>query len=180
MKTKDEIRSEMKKLRREFENKQSAGKRICENILSLAEYKNASCVGIYMAAFGEADLKHIADDCKENGKTVVVPVTNKDTNEVLFSKTNGEFVKGAYGIYEPKYFKFVDFEMINFICIPGIAFDKDLNRIGFGKGCYDRVLGKMRAFRCGVCYDFQMLYKICADEHDIKMDAVVSETGIYR
>lgn len=72
-----------------------------------------------MAAFGEADLKHIADDCKENGKTVVIPVTDKDTNEVLFSKTNGEFVKGAYGIYEPKYFKFVDFEMIDFYLYSG-------------------------------------------------------------
>ena len=180
MNSKENIRAEMKKRRREFEDKLSASKKICENILSMAEYKNASCVAVYMAAFGEADLSLIIKDQRKRGRYAAVPITNPQTNEVVFSYADGEFSKGAYGIYEPKHFELAEFDKIDFICVPGVAFDKRLNRIGFGKGCYDRVLNKMRAFKCGVCYDFQTECEIVCGAHDIKMDAVVSEKSIYR
>ena len=70
------------------------------------------------------------------------------------------------------------------ICfVPGIAFDKSGNRIGFGKGYYDRFLkDKPQITKIGICYDFQLLKKVQIpfDEFDIKMDIIVTEKEVIR
>lgn len=113
----------------------------------------------------------------------------------FFPKTEGEdmsfyeveyiedLVKGRFGIYEPSSLspKFMDTVGICFV--PGIAFDKSGNRIGFGKGYYDRFLkDKPQITKIGICYDFQLLKKvqIPSDEFDIKMDMIVTEKEVIR
>lgn len=175
VKTKEDIRGEMKKMRREFEKKEEASAKICETIINMDEYKNAACVCIYMAAFGEADLDALISNCRKNKKKIAIPVTDKTNSEITLSYIGNEFVKGAYSIREPKEIVEVNFDEVDFAAIPGIAFDEKFNRIGFGKGCYDRFLKDTRAYKCGVCYDFQILKTIPSQKHDIKMDVIVSE-----
>lgn len=177
-KTKDEIRNEMKRLRREFNNKEDASRVICKNIINMKEYEKANCVLVYMASFGEVDLTFLIDDCKRKGKRVVIPVTDETTNEITLALLNGELVRGAYGILEPKNIIEIGADEVDFAAIPGIAFGMDFNRIGFGKGCYDRFLKKTRAFLCGVCYDFQIIQEFEFEQHDVKMNAIVSERNI--
>jgi 5-formyltetrahydrofolate cyclo-ligase len=62
--------------------------------------------------------------------------------------------------------------------VPGIAFDRKMNRLGRGKGYYDRFLSKISAPKIGICFDFQLLDKIPAESTDIKMDYIVSENEL--
>jgi len=66
------------------------------------------------------------------------------------------------------------------VIVPGIAFDKAGSRIGFGKGCYDMFLDGLNAVKIGFCYDFQVMDEIPSDDHDIRMDFLVTEKGVLR
>lgn len=177
---KQALREEMKKKRRAFEDKENASKKACRNIISMEEYKRSSCVLVYMSCFGEVETNDIIKDLKARGKDIVVPITDVKTNTLRLSYLEGEMEKGAYGIPEPKNEKEASFLEVDFIIVPGICFDKEGNRIGFGKGYYDRLLKDTKAFKAGLCYDFQITEKIDTEPYDIKMDAVVTECGVTR
>jgi 5-formyltetrahydrofolate cyclo-ligase len=59
--------------------------------------------------------------------------------------------------------------------VPGIAFDLNCFRIGYGGGYYDRFLGKRKCFKVGICFDFQIVERIPHEAFDIRMDIVISE-----
>ena len=86
-----------------------------------------------------------------------------------------------FGILEPKNSKI---EMIpDLILVPLVAFDKQLNRIGYGKGYYDRSLKKIskikkNAISLGIAYSFQKCKKIPINKHDFKLDYIFTEKGI--
>jgi len=64
---------------------------------------------------------------------------------------------------------------------PGVVFDRQLNRVGYGKGYYDRILVRKRkdAKVIAVAYEFQVLDEVPAEKHDIKMDMIITEENIY-
>ena len=82
---------------------------------------------------------------------------------------------GAYNIMEPVGEVFTDYAQIDLAVIPGVAFDRQLNRMGRGKGFYDRLLPQLGdAYKIGICFDFQLVESIECEEHDIRMDEVIS------
>ena len=81
---------------------------------------------------------------------------------------------GAYNIMEPTGELFDDYAAIDLAVIPGVAFDREGNRMGRGKGYYDRLLPKLRStYKIGICLPFQLVEQIPTDEHDVKMDEVI-------
>ena len=82
---------------------------------------------------------------------------------------------GAYGIMEPEGPAFTAYDDIDLIIIPGVAFDVKHNRLGRGKGYYDRFLPLIPdTYKIGVCFPFQMTTSIPAEEHDIRMDEIIT------
>jgi 5-formyltetrahydrofolate cyclo-ligase len=65
------------------------------------------------------------------------------------------------------------------LLVPGIAFDKKLNRLGRGKGYYDRYLEDFDGVKVGVCFEIQLLEEVPVDDHDIKLDYLITEKNIY-
>jgi len=68
---------------------------------------------------------------------------------------------------------------IDLVIVPGIAFDWQKNRLGRGKGFYDRFFEKNNLLKIGVCFDFQFLETVPHSKHDIKMDIIVTSDGIF-
>ena len=92
------------------------------------------------------------------------------------------FSKSRLGILEPlREKKTVNTDEIDLVIVPGLAFDKSGNRLGHGKGYYDRYLERCgeNVFFIGIAYDFQVLDTIPADAHDIKMNMIVTESRTY-
>ena len=181
MMTKTEMRKLYKEKRASLTS--SAVSQLSEKIqdafLASDLYKNARQIMLYMPIKNEVCTKKIIDAAKACEKMLVFPSTDPKTFEitpVLWDK-ECEFSQGTFSVEVPTLTKIADMTKSDVIVVPGIAFDKSGNRIGFGKGCYDRLLATSPAIKVGFCYDFQIARIIPADETDIKMDYLLCESG---
>ena len=114
----------------------------------------------------------------KNSKQIILPVVVGPTELELRRYTGKQdLAKGAYGIEEPRGEAFEAFQEIELAIIPGVGFDKHGNRLGRGKGYYDRLLTQIRAPKIGICYQFQVAEEIPTDPHDIPMDQVITENS---
>jgi 5-formyltetrahydrofolate cyclo-ligase len=110
--------------------------------------------------------------CEE--KTVLLPVIKGDSLiakhfiDVQLLKKNAEL-----NVYEPQGSEYSHLRDIDLVVVPGIAFDREKRRLGRGKGYYDKFLPSLRAYKAGVCFDFQVLDNIPSDAHDVRMDEVI-------
>lgn len=87
---------------------------------------------------------------------------------------------GAFHIEEPDGADTVDVKEMDMIVVPAVAYDRRGNRVGRGKGYYDRLLGNTRATKVGVAYDFQVVDEIDAEPHDVRVDIIITDRNIYR
>lgn len=86
---------------------------------------------------------------------------------------------GSFHIEEPTGEEVADPSTIELVIVPAVAYDSKGNRLGRGKGYYDRLLPSTRATKIGVAYQFQMLDEIPAESHDVPVDIVITDTDIY-
>lgn len=87
---------------------------------------------------------------------------------------------GAFHIEEPDGDNLIDASAMDMIVVPGMAYDRAGNRLGRGKGFYDRLLADARAVTVGVAYDFQLVDEVPASEHDVPVHYVITPRGIYK
>lgn len=157
----------MKKRRAECGKKEHA-EAVCERIRAIEAYKSAESVMIYMPIKGEVDVTLLLAD----KKTFLLPVT--EGKEMYAAKFTGALSRGEYGISVPEGAKRFDGK-IDAVIAPGVAFGRDFNRVGFGGGYYDKFLREAESLKIGVCHAFQLVEEIDAEEHDVKMDIIVTE-----
>ena len=143
-------------------------------------YKNSVQIMLYKTLGKETDTSLIVEDAHIKGKKVVLPVTNSETGEMTAYVVTPDpmFEKGAFSVEEPQNCELADVNFNDVVIVPGVAFDKKGNRIGFGKGCYDMFLKETKAVKVGFCYEFQLLENIPGEQHDVKMDYIITEKGI--
>ena len=148
--------------------------------LNSSIYKSAKTIMLYMPLGNETDTSDILKSAFDDGKCVVLPVTDKQSGIItpVIATTDTVYKKGAFSVTEPQSDTLVDVSQIDVILVPGIVFDKKGARIGFGRGCFDMLLKNAKAIKVGYCYDFQVVRKIPCEKHDIKMDYIVSENKI--
>ncbi|MFH1120347.1 MAG: 5-formyltetrahydrofolate cyclo-ligase [Bacteroidota bacterium] len=110
-------------------------------------------------------------------KRIILPSVDGENMYLKQSDENSCMIPGdIYDIPEPEGPLFVNYNEIDLIVVPGIAFDKSNNRMGRGKGYYDRFLHSKNATKAGVCFRFQLFDKIPAGEYDVKMDMVITNS----
>ena len=108
-------------------------------------------------------------------KTLLLPCVKGDELELRYFDGEERLQPGGgYAIPEPVGELFADWGKIDLILVPGVAFDKSGNRLGRGKGYYDKVLKQTGAYKLGVCFDFQLVERVPVEPHDVKMDRVVA------
>lgn len=180
---KDTLRETMRAKRRSLSPDfiKTASDKIKNTVLELACIKNSRLVMVYLSAFKEPDTFALISVLLDAEKEICVPITDVDTFTIAPSRLTSldDLVKGEYGIYEPKEKISVPISQIDVALIPGIAFTSSGDRLGFGKGYYDRFLEDFKGMKIGIGYDFQITDEIPTDKHDIKMDMIVTEKRIY-
>lgn len=108
-------------------------------------------------------------------KRILLPVVVGDDLELRIYTGPEDMTIGAYGIKEPIGELFTDYAAIDFIAVPGVAFDRSGNRLGRGKGYYDRLLPRIpSAYKAGICFPFQLVEEVPAEAFDIRMDEVIT------
>ncbi len=181
---KNEIRKLNKLLRKEmsWQDVKSKSRKAGDVFLASDIYKNCKILMIYMPLGNETDTSTIMQTALDDGKRIVLPVTDGETGEITpyYAERDTRFQIGAFSVQEPDSSDVARLEDIDVILVPGIAFDMSGARVGFGKGCYDRLLKNADAIKVGYCYDFQISGSIQVEEYDILMDYIVSENGMIK
>ena len=170
---KKEIRKELLYLRDNLEDRYNKSMIIKNKILDLDIYKKSKVIAIYYSMKSEVDTKVLIKESLSLGKKIVLPrIINK--NKMIFIEINSdtEYEKNPFGVMEPIGEEYTDIDLI--IC-PGVAFDKSNNRLGYGRGYYDKYLAKHDIYKIGICYHEQLIDKIEVEEHDINMDLVITD-----
>lgn len=147
-------------------------------VLQFPELLEARTVCVYMPAGNEIDTSEIIRYCKENGKRLAAPRVSGDTMDFYYFTDEKDMEQGAYDIWEPTGTEAVEDEE-SLVIMPGVAFDLSCNRIGYGKGYYDRYLSAHpRMKKVALAYDFQIVGRIKREVHDVRPDMVVTESRV--
>lgn len=151
---------------------------IFEKVLYSKEYNSAKSLFIFVSFETEVDTHKIIRRALEDGKDVSVPKTiSREQGMAAVRISNfSELKSGAYGILEPENIDLkVEESSIDLCYIPGIAFDKNGGRVGYGGGYYDRFLKKVRkdSKKIALAYSFQILDMVPREKHDILMDGII-------
>ncbi len=186
MKTKSEIRKEILNIRNNMDGELAAQKSrvIIDKVKSTEEYKNSKSIMVYMDFKNEVNTKMFISEALKEGKKVIIPYTDIKNVVIIPVEIDSldDLVECKFGYLEPRKEKInnpYDVDKIDLILVPGVAFDKKRNRVGFGKGFYDRLLKNRRAKAIALAYEFQVLDEVPADEHDVKMDMIITEENQY-
>jgi len=182
---KENLRKEIKEKRRKIskEEQRKKSKEIKEKLFSLLEYKFTETILYYISFDSEVFTHEIVKEAL-NEKRVVVPIINKEDFSLILSELKDwdDLEVGSYGILEPKKEKInkVAINEIDLIIVPGIAFDMNGNRLGQGKGYYDRLLKNSNAVKIALAYEIQIVDKVPTKENDIPVDMIISEKRIIK
>jgi len=185
MKSKSEVRTEILIWRKNLTGIETSDKsrEITRKLLSLDQYREAEAILAYMDFKNEVKTSDIISDSLSSGKRVFLPTVDPETMTMDFYEIDRESLlkSGYFGIKEPekkgKRFSFEDFNGHKvFMTVPGVAFDEALYRIGYGKGFYDKYLSADNSiFKCGICFEDQVVDAIEHDETDVRMDIIITE-----
>ncbi len=136
---------------------------------------NAKTVLMYCSLPDEVSTRDALEKLKEMGKTVLLPRVIDEENMKITVYDNPDCLSvGHYGIKEATGETFTKYDEIDVAVIPGMAFDKHCNRLGRGKGYYDRILTKLtKTYKIGMSFDFQKFDEIPTDDYDIRMDEII-------
>jgi 5-formyltetrahydrofolate cyclo-ligase len=154
--------------------------KIRDRLFALPMVVDARKIMLFLAFGSEVDTWLILDQAVVLGKEVVAPVCMPESKGLALYpiSSRDEARPGHWGILEPKQVgEPVSPSTIDVVIVPGIAFDLQGNRVGYGGGYYDRFLSQVaKAWKIGVCYDLQLLCRVPREEHDVSVDALVTES----
>jgi 5-formyltetrahydrofolate cyclo-ligase len=175
---KADVRKRMRELKRAVppEEKLRRSEAILRQLEQLPEWDAARVVLLYWSM---ADEVQTHDFVNRWYKDTVLLLPCVDGDDLVLRQYTGPecLVAGEqFGIGEPTGPIWTDLDAIQIIIVPGVAFDRSGNRMGRGRGFYDRMLkSTVGALKIGIAYDFQMLDEIPVEPHDVKMDRIITE-----
>lgn len=180
--SKKEIRAEVKKHRRETAPEQIREKSnaICEKFLNLPEFKEAKVVFAYMDCKNEVETKMVIEQCWREGKTVAVPKVFGQVMKYYAIHSYDDLEEGYFGIQEPKFESLQEIVCEDGLMIlPGVAFDAERHRVGYGGGFYDRYLeDHPNMVKIAFAFEFQMFEKVPFEAFDRQPEKIITEKRI--
>lgn len=174
---KSEIRSEIRLRKRQFTPERLRELSLCimQRLTEHPRIVAAKTVLMYYSLPDEPDTHDTINRLASMGKRILLPVVTGEETMIL-REYYGEkdLQKGSLSIMEPTGEPFTAYEEIDVAVIPGMAFDTNGNRLGRGRGYYDRFLRPLPyIYKIGVCFDFQKLSCIPTDENDVRMQEIL-------
>ncbi len=183
---KSALRKEVRPLRNAMDE-EMVGKRsknVHNKLWGSGLFDNKKTVALYSAADGEVLTFPVFERLKKKGVMVLLPkVIDKGPHMKFHVVENwDDLAVSRLGIPEPgPDWEVVGPEEFDLVVVPGLAFGLDGGRLGYGMGCYDRILSRTKkdAVMVGIGYDFQIFDSVPMDEHDVYLTAIVSESNVF-
>jgi 5-formyltetrahydrofolate cyclo-ligase len=181
-KTKKSLRIEFRQIRASLSHRDTKNKAIKDLVLNSRQYRNADIILAYWSVDSEVDTHGIITQALSDGKQVALPkCTDKDGNmRFYYISSLSDLAEGMYGIKDPpENCPAEDFTKVSLCLVPALAFDEEGYRLGYGKGYYDRFLGKFKGVAMGLCFSDCLCGNLPRDSYDKKADYIVTNEKIY-
>lgn len=178
MESKQNLRSEQRALRLakiDTERRKYAAQRLEAALAADPEFLAAKVVLLYADMPDEVPTGAIIERWQSE-KTLLLPSIRQGTLQVSRYLGREALRPGSFGILEPTNPPFLSLESIDFVLIPGVAFDRNGGRLGHGKAYYDRFLAQpslQGVRRVGVCFDFQVVSAVPVETHDVLLHRLI-------
>lgn len=174
------LRKEMKQRKAALtpEQKATESERVWQHIEQLSCFRQAHHILLYHSLPDELITHNTIERWATQGKEIYLPVVIGD--DLVIRRYDHEAMQqGEFNIMEPMG-NDIDTEVIQLIIVPGVAFDSNGNRLGRGKGYYDRLLSRTSSTCIGVCYNCQLVDLIPTEPHDHVMQYIVTSQGVIK
>ena len=181
METKKDIRKRVLEARKAITKKEWEEKSdcICEKVTSHPFFLESDEIYSYMDYRSEVGTKKIIEKAWKMGKRVAIPKTDGDKMSFYYIHSFDDVLPGNWNILEPKTDEPAEGKNVCVI-MPGSVFDRKRNRIGYGKGYYDKYLSEHSGYvTIALAFELQMLDEIPSEEFDIKPQCIMTEEKIY-
>ncbi len=182
---KEKLRIDLRKRLQKLTAAQRAEKsrRACENLISTPEFQSATTVMMYMPLPHELDICDAILKAWQMEKTVAVPKISWEQRHMIpveITSLDTGFSTEVLGLRNPVNGRPVPFEGIDLVVTPALGYDRKGNRLGRGGSYYDRFLAnkQLKAIRCGMGFDEQVVDQIPVTEHDEPIDFLVTDKEV--
>ncbi|HUU72355.1 MAG TPA: 5-formyltetrahydrofolate cyclo-ligase [Burkholderiales bacterium] len=159
---------------------------ITAHLLALPAFAQAQTVAAYASFKSELDTDEFLKAVLQQGKRLLLPRIDPERRELSFflvSNLGDSFLAGPWGIREPDPARCVEAEMseIDFMLVPGVAFTRRCERLGYGGGFYDAAIGNTRddAAKVAAAFDVQIVDALPVEPHDRRVELVVTQGAFF-
>jgi 5-formyltetrahydrofolate cyclo-ligase len=157
----------------------------CERLIELPEYRRADALMLFLSTPHEIDTTPLAVRAWDDGKRVLAPAVFWEQRRMLpveIRSLSSDVRAGPSGIREPAGDRTAAIGEIDLVVVPGLAFDQAGNRLGRGRGFYDRFLAHrdFRATICALAFEEQLVERLPAEPHDMRIHILVTDAAVRR
>jgi 5-formyltetrahydrofolate cyclo-ligase len=172
---KAELRQAMRAARAGIDQREERTARLWQAVMADPAWRRATTVMLYVSFGSEPDTSALIDAAISAGKRVLVPRVEQGELAVVDFAPGADVVRSAFGVDEPVGDP-VDPQLIDLVVAPGLAFDRSGGRLGYGRGYYDRLLGRLRpgAAVVGACFEEQLVDAVPMGPRDHRLDRVIT------
>jgi 5-formyltetrahydrofolate cyclo-ligase len=185
-----DLRRQLRARRRAITGKarEQAGRRLARLIDNARLLRPGRRIGLYLSMREEVDTAPLLQLAQRRGCIIALPrIVSKRHSRMRFFVLEGRITTGAYGMLEPGDGRCMRVRELDIVFMPLVGFDAAGNRIGMGKGFYDRSLThriRLRHWRrpllAGLAYDIQQVASLPAAKHDVPLDLIVTDSTLRR
>ncbi len=158
--------------------------KITESIQILPEYQKAKTIACYVNKGSEVQTRPLIKKALSTGKKVLVPIVERDSKDLMFSEITSlkELITGNFGILEPNpdLTRPRSLSLANVLFVPGIAWDLEGYRLGWGRGYFDTTLKRLPdgSASIGLSFELQLVDGIPREQFDLPIDILVTENRV--
>ena len=181
---KQSLRTEYKAIRNRVKNKDEKSEIVFKKLCEDEDFLNAKTVAFFKSFGTEIDTSEMIKNSILLGKNILLPKVNGREMEFYKYTTDTPLEKSRFGVEEPigNETALVSADGIDLVIVPGLCFDKCKNRLGYGGGFYDKLLGKNDIKNIAVCFDEQIAddFVLPVDENDVKVKKIITDKRIIK
>ncbi|HHV17018.1 MAG TPA: 5-formyltetrahydrofolate cyclo-ligase [Gelria sp.] len=150
--------------------------KVCQRLEELQPLQQAQVIMGFSSIRNEVNLRPWLQKLQKQGRTILLPRVEGDSLQAVEYKSGEDMGRGSFGIQEPQGEPFA-VDKIDVVIVPALVFDANGYRLGYGKGYYDRFLPGLnkQCFKCGVCYEFQVVNNIYPHPGDVPVHWIVTD-----
>lgn len=158
--------------------------RACLHLAACEQLARARVIMAFHPFGDELDILPFVEEARRRGQEIWLPLTIPSERRLVPYRYDGPQMlkQGTYGIWEPDpdVAEAADLSKLDAVLVPGVVFDRHGGRVGYGGGYYDRFLAGLsrKPYLVGICFSMQVVEQVPIEQHDIPLDALVTEKGL--